>query len=73
MCMYVYGETEALSFGLKFSTGIRKYDVGKLTQITNTLTDFDKGFILLHFALAKQTTLRNIYKNIYLFSRRTIV
>ena len=28
---------------------------------------------MLRFALAKQTTTRNIYKNIYLFSRRTLV
>ena len=34
---------------------------------------FMKSFFLLRFALAKQTTTRNIYKNIYLFSRRTIV
>ena len=39
-------ETEALSFGLKFATGIKNYDMGKIinTNYKHHDTDFHKGF-----------------------------
>ena len=40
-------ETKALSFGLKFATGIKNYDMGKLinTNYKHHDSDFDKGFL----------------------------
>ena len=40
-------ETEALSFGLKFATGIKNYDMGKIinTNYKHHDSDFDKGFL----------------------------
>ena len=41
-------ETEALSFGLKFATGIKNYDMGKIinTNYKHHDSDFDNGFLL---------------------------
>ena len=40
-------ETEALSFGLKFATGIKNYDIGKIidSNYKHHDSDFHKGFL----------------------------
>ena len=56
-------ETKAISFGLKFATGIKNHDMGKLinTNYKHHYSDFHKGFLQSIIATSDELTLPNRY------------